>query len=76
MKDFIKIVRPVLASVSINGLKRDYKVEPKHRRLLYSIAINQIEGVLTEDMFDFWMISGNAINTMYRRTVKGRDGIG
>ena len=36
----------------------------------------QIEGVRTEDMFDFWMISGNAINNMYRRTVKGRDGIG
>ena len=35
----------------------------------------QIDGLNFKDMIDFWMISGNAINAMYKRTVKGRDGI-
>ena len=35
-----------------------------------------IDGLAFDQMLPFWMISGNAINRIYREVVQGRSGIG
>ena len=56
------------------SIKERMENEP-HQVFMWMLG-GSIEDVEIEHMIRFWITSGYAINSMYRRSTKGRDGIG
>ena len=55
-------------------IKERMKNEPQN--VFFWMLGGSIEGMEIELMTRFWITSGYAINKMYRKVTKGRDGIG